>query len=105
MIDKKQIFQIVYAVALLGAIVTCFGFLCAILELVLLNGVNIFGLGAVMGAMFFVSLAYYLVGLLTGVLAVIVSLNSLRGSSNGKRKTGNAVLVIAIGSVRNTISK
>ena len=96
MIDKKQIFQIVYAIALIGAIVTCFGFLSAILELLLTNGVYVRGLGTITNEIFFVPLAYYLVSLLFGVLAVIVSLNSLRGSSNGKRKTGNAVLVIAI---------
>lgn len=96
MINKKQIFQIVYAIALIGAIITCFGFLSAILELLLLNGIHLRGLGIITNEIFFVPLAYYLVSLLFGVLAVIVSLNSLRGSSNGKRKTGSAVLVIAI---------
>jgi hypothetical protein len=73
MIDKKQIFQIVYAVALIGAIIACIGFLASMMELGQLRDVRIVNLGT-LDDEFDPMFQNYRNALICGAVAVAVTL-------------------------------
>ena len=73
MIDKKQIFQIVYAVALIGAIIACIGFLASMMELFQLRDVRIVNLGT-LDDEFDPMFQNYRNALICGAVAVAVTL-------------------------------
>lgn len=98
MINKKQIFQIVYAIALIGAIIACIGFLASMIELFQLRGVWIRNLGT-LDDEFGPMCKNYQNALICGAVAVVVTLfNVFFGKKLGRWMSlvNCVVLLVAI---------
>jgi uncharacterized membrane protein len=59
MLNKKSLFNIVYAIALIGAVSACVGFLSEFLNVAQLHGMNVTGTYTFEGKGFWIPLLYY----------------------------------------------
>ena len=74
MLNKKQFFNIVYAIALVGAITACFAILNEFLQVLQLNGVVVENLISYKKRDFWIPFLYYLTTFVLGAAAVILIL-------------------------------
>ena len=95
MLSKKQVFNIAYAVALIGAITACVGILNELLQTIQLRGVEVSGLTTYSAKNFWVPFFFYLISFIIGTAAVTLVLLHLLGYQKLSGKI-NYSLIIAM---------
>lgn len=94
MLNKKQIFNIVYAVALIGAVTSCIGILNELLQVVQLHEVRVTDFVTFKNDKFWIPFWFYLIGFLIGAAAVVFVL--LQFKHPQKTRYTNIVLIVAM---------
>lgn len=101
MLNKKSLFNFVYAIALVGAVMSCFGILNEFLNIAQLHGIRIPNTQSFTNQGYFEPFFFYLLAFLVSALAVTALLLHLFGITNvfGKinlnKKTVNIILASA----------
>ena len=94
MINKKTVFQFVYAIALVGAVLSCIGILNELLNIGQLYGIHINSVGYIKKEDYFVPFAFYLAAFVISALVALLLVLRTCGAIKRCKKTVS-VLVLA----------
>ena len=95
MLDKKSLFNFVYAIALVGAVMSCIGILNEFLNISQLYKITITSMITMKGESYFVPFFFYLVAFIISAFAVTLVIFRLLGNSKLNKANVNAVLFVA----------
>lgn len=95
MLNKKSLFHFVYAIALVGAIISCVGILNEFLNIVQLYGVYISGTITVKYQNYFEPLCFYLAAFIISAFSVFLLLRQLFGKSKINKTFANVMIAMA----------
>ena len=95
MLNKKSLFNFVYAIALVGAILSCVGILNEFLNIAQLYGVNITNTAEIVKDGYFKPFIFYLLAFLISGFAVTMLVLHLLGKLKYSKKTVDIILLSA----------
>ncbi|MBQ2717977.1 MAG: hypothetical protein IJF75_05210 [Clostridia bacterium] len=93
MVDKKSVVNFVYAIALVGAIISCFGILNEFFNILQLYETNVAGLAVFNKDNYFIPLTFYLIAFIISAIAITLSILHLFGKVN--KKVADIILLSA----------
>ena len=95
MLDKKSLFNFVYAIALVGAVMSCIGILNEFLNIAQLYKINITSMITMQKGNYFVPFFFYLVAFIISGVALTLVIFRLLGNSKVNKADVNALVFVA----------
>lgn len=95
MLNKKSLFNFVYAIALVGAVISCVGILNEFLNIAQLYGVQIPNTITMEKEKFFEPFFFYLLAFIIAAVAIVILLLHLFGILKLNKKYVNMILLVA----------
>jgi len=95
MLNKKSVFNFIYAIALVGAIISCVGILNEFLNIAQLYDMEIYNTTTLTRGSFFKPFIFYLLAFIISGISVTALILNLLGISKLNKKTVNIVLALS----------